>query len=155
LLVPLSLVLVSGGLCMSLFKFIKSRYFWIHLGLMFGVGIILLWLSLKFLDLYTSHGQQIKVPDFKGLSIGDLEKFADDHDLRCIIIDSVFDLSLKKGIVVMQDPAAGTKVKDNRMVYLTVVAQKPERTSMPELLDLTLRQATAMLESYGLKIGNL
>jgi beta-lactam-binding protein with PASTA domain len=117
--------------------------------------IVLLWLSLRFLDIYTHHGQSIVVPDFKGLHQNELDEYAKDNNLKYVIIDSIFDFSLEKGAVVMQDPAAGTKVKRNRKVYLTVVAQKPEQVPVPDLVDLTLRQATAMLESYGLKVGKL
>ncbi len=41
------------------------------------------------------------------------------------------------------------------MVYLTVTSMVPEKTTMPELRDLTLRQAQSMLESAGLKLGRL
>lgn len=140
---------------MGFIKFVRSRYFWIHTGLAFVLSIFLIWFSLKMLDVYSLHGQSIEVPDFAGMQIAELEDYADDHNVRCEIVDSIYDFSLEKGSVVMQDPSAGTKVKDNRKIYLTVVAQKPEQTQMPDLLDLTLRQATAMLETYGLRIGKL
>jgi eukaryotic-like serine/threonine-protein kinase len=140
---------------MGFLKFVKSRYFWIHTGLAIVLSVFLLWFSLKILDIYTLHGQSIDVPDFKNKTLNELEEFADDNDVSYQIIDSIYDFSLVKGSVVMQDPAAGTKVKDNRKVYLTVVAQKAEQVQMPDLLDLTLRQATAMLETYGLRVGKL
>jgi eukaryotic-like serine/threonine-protein kinase len=140
---------------MSLFRFLKSRYFWIHFGLSIVLTIVLLWFSLRILDLYTLHGKTIVVPDFKNIKMDQLEEFADDNNLRYEIIDSIYDFSREKGSVVMQDPVAGTKVKKNRKIYLTVVATKHEQVSVPNLLDLTLRQATAMLETYGLKVGKL
>jgi beta-lactam-binding protein with PASTA domain len=140
---------------MGFFKFFKSKYFWIHTGLAVVLSIFLLWFTLKALDVYTRHGSSIEVPDFNGKSIAELEDYADDYDVRYEIIDSIYDFNLPKGTVVMQDPAAGTKVKDGRKIYLTVVALQPEQVEMPNLLDLTLRQATAMLETYGLKVGKL
>jgi beta-lactam-binding protein with PASTA domain len=41
------------------------------------------------------------------------------------------------------------------MVYLTIVTLIPEKTSMPDLRDLTLRQAQSILETSGLKMGKL
>ena len=41
------------------------------------------------------------------------------------------------------------------MVYLTIVSIIPEKTPMPDLRDLSLRQAQSMLESAGLKPGKL
>jgi beta-lactam-binding protein with PASTA domain len=140
---------------MGFFKFVRSRYFWIHTGLAIVLTIFLMWFTLKALGIYTKHGQSIDVPDFKGKTISELPEYADDYDVTYEIIDSVYDSSLPKGSVIMQDPAAGTKVKDGRRIYLTVVAMKQEMVQMPDLLDLTLRQASAMLETYGLLVGKL
>jgi eukaryotic-like serine/threonine-protein kinase len=117
------------------------------------VTIVLIWVILRLLNFYTRHDSYITVADFKGVTTERLDEFASDNDLEYIINDSLYDNSLQKGTVAMQDPAPGTKVKKNRKVYLTVVSIKPEQVSMPNLVDLTLRQATAMLETYGLKPG--
>lgn len=140
---------------MGFFKFVRSRYFWIHTGLAIVLTIFIMWFTLKALGIYTKHGQSIDVPDFKGKIISELPDYADDYDVTYEIIDSVYDSSLPKGSVIMQDPASGTKVKDGRKVYLTVVAMKQEMVEMPDLLDLTLRQSSAMLETYGLLVGKL
>lgn len=140
---------------MSLFQFIRSKYFWIHTGLAIVLSITLLWLVFKVIGFYTLHGQSIEVPDFKGKSVAELEDYADDYDVTYEIIDSVYDLHLQKGTVILQDPAAGTRVKDDRKIYLTVVAMRAEQVQMPDLKDLTLRQASAMLETYGLLVGKL
>lgn len=140
---------------MGFLRFIKSKYFWIHTGLAIVLSISLLWFILKVINVYTLHGQSIEVPDFSGKHVEELEDYADDYDVTYEVIDSVYDLSLEKGTVIMQDPARGTKVKDDRKIYLTVVAMKAEQVEMPDLKDLTLRQATAMLETYGLRVGKL
>lgn len=140
---------------MSLTKFFRSRYFLLHIGLTIIFFFIIIWLSLKFLEVFTSHGQSIIVTDFQGKHISELDDLADENDLNYEIIDSIYDFSIKKGTVVLQDPAAGTRVKSGRKVYLTVVAQKPEQVPMPDLVDLTLRQASAMLETFGLRVGKL
>lgn len=140
---------------MGFFGFVRTKYFWIHTGLAFVLGIVLLWVTLKILGVYTLHGDSIEVPDFTGKYISELEDYADEYDVTYEIIDSVYDQSLTKGTVILQDPAAGARVKDGRKVYLTVVSQHAEMVSMPELVDLTLRQASAMLETYSLKVGKL
>lgn len=140
---------------MSFITFIKSKHFFKHLGIAVILTIFLIWLSLRLLDLFTMHGKFITVPDFKGVSVEELDNFSDDHDLKYVIIDSVYDLSLKKGTIALQDPAANSKVKKNRTVYLTVVSSTTEKVKMPNLIDLTLRQAIAMLESFGLRAGSL
>lgn len=140
---------------MSFFSFIKSRFFWRHTLIAVVLTIVLIWVSLRLLNIYTRHGSYITVPNLKGLSIASLDDFASENDIEYIINDSLYDYSLTKGTVAMQDPLPGTKVKKDRKVYLTVVALKPEQVNMPNLVDLTMRQAAAMLETYGLKIGSL
>ena len=71
------------------------------------------------------------------------------------VIDSIFDADKPKGSIISQDPFPGAKVKRNRMIYITVTSQIPEKTTMPDLHDLTLRQAQSLLESAGLKLGKL
>ena len=59
---------------------------------------------------------------------------------------------MPKGSVIIQDPVAGSHVKRYRKIYLTTVTVLPEKVLMPDLIDLSLRQATATLETYGLKL---
>jgi len=49
----------------------------------------------------------------------------------------------------------GSKVKQGRHVYLTIVAQTPELVLMPNLKNLSLRQALVTLESNELFVGEL
>ncbi len=140
---------------MSFFSFLRSKVFFRHTMIAVVVTIVIIWLILRMLNIYTRHGQAIAVPNFIGLSLDKIEDFASDNDLEAAIVDSVYEMSLPKGTVAMQDPLPGTKVKKNRKIYLTVVALKPEQVAMPNLVDLTLRQATSMMETYGLKIGSL
>ncbi len=140
---------------MGFIGFIKSRTFWKHTLIAIILTIVLLWVSLRLLNVYTRHGSSVTVPDFKGISIGALEDFASDYDVEYIINDSLYDYSMPKGTVVLQDPKPGTRVKKNRVIYLTVVALRPEQVAMPNLVDLTMRQAASMLETFGLKAGSL
>jgi eukaryotic-like serine/threonine-protein kinase len=140
---------------MSFLGFLKSKIFFKNTMIAILITIVLIWVILRLISFYTRHGSYIIVADFKGVPIGQIDAFASDNDLEYIINDSLYDYSLPKGTVAMQDPAPGTKVKKNRKVYLTVVAIKPEQVAMPNLVDLTMRQAAAMLETYGLKLGDL
>ncbi|MDD5696171.1 MAG: PASTA domain-containing protein, partial [Bacteroidales bacterium] len=54
-----------------------------------------------------------------------------------------------------QDPPPDSPVKKGRNIYLTTVAILPEKTEMPDLRDLSLRQAVSLLETYGLRSGRL
>lgn len=140
---------------MSLVKFIKSKTFLKHFALSVLATILIAWLASMLLGFFTNHGQEIAVPDFTGIPVEQLEEYVDEYDLDYQITDSIYDVNAKKGTVISQDPYANAKVKSGRIVYLTVVAKRPEQVTVPELKDLTLRQAISMLETYGLKVGKL
>ncbi len=110
---------------------------------------------LKSLDIYTQHGKVYLVPDFYGKTVGQLIDNHYDEYFDLIIIDSVYDKRNEKGAILMQNPKAGSKVKQGRHIYLTVVAQQPEKTIMPNLKNLSLRQAIVTLEMNKLKVGHL
>ncbi len=112
-------------------------------------------LTYKYLDSYTHHGESISVPDLRGLKRDRLESFISDKHLRYAIVDSIFELDKPSGIVVDQDPAPDSKVKEDRTIYLTVNAGLPPKIKMPDLIDVSYRQAEAILLTFGLKVGSL
>lgn len=142
---------------MSLKKFIFSKTFLIHFSLSIAVTVVLIILTMLFLNIYTRHGSFIKAPNVTGMTIANMEKTILENDLEFVIIDSIYPShkSHIRGTVIDQEPKPNSKVKTGRKIYITVVAMMAEKVKMPELKDLTLRQATSILESYGLKVGKL
>lgn len=118
--------------------------------LIFGTAVIM-----QLLKIYTRHNHDLTVPDFAGLTLSDALEVAHQKDLRIEVFDSVFLSDFERGTVVEQHPRAGFRVKKNRKVFLTMNANNPEKVAMPNLVDLTIRQATAKLESFGLKVGHI
>lgn len=136
----------------KILSFLKSRIFLINLGIAIVVVPLFFWLIFLWLGSYTGHDDFVAVPDFKDLKIRQLDDFVKDKNIAYEIIDSIWDPKLQKGIVIRQDPDAGDSVKEERKVYLYVSAVNPPTISMPKLEDLSTRQATAVCESYGLRV---
>ena len=60
---------------------------------------------------------------------------------------------MKRGQIVDQNPAAGTFVKEERIVYLTINSASVPTMKMPDIANnSSLRQATAKLSSYGFRL---
>jgi len=135
--------------------FLKSKYFLKHLLLSIAVLVILMWIIFKLIGNYTLHGETVTVPDLKGMTIEQVNEAIETQDLRYQIVDSIYDAKQKKGAVVDQSPSANMQVKENRTIYLTLNAHLPPQVKMPNLIDVSLRQATAMLQTYGLEVGKL
>ncbi len=115
------------------------------LGLFFG--------SLRWLDDYTNHGEEIIVPDLHGLNEEESGKMLADKKLLYEIIDSIFVKGEKAGAVMEQTPEAGARVKEDRKIYLIINARSPRQVVLPDLRDVSLRQAEAIITSVGLKVG--
>ena len=140
---------------MDFFRFLFSKKFLKHLLGMIVIVSVLVWIALFVLKIYTRHGQYYIVPDYTGQKIDDVITGKEASIFNFVVIDSVFDPNSAKGTVIRQDPYPDSKVKENRKIYLTIVSSIPEKTSMPDLKFLTLRQAINTLESCGLKTGKI
>jgi beta-lactam-binding protein with PASTA domain len=140
---------------MSLKNFLKSKVFLKNLGLAVIIMVGLVMILLIWLNFYTRHGQARPVPDFYGLTMEQTAKLARKNRLRYQVIDSVYTSLVPRGCVAEQSPKPGFKVKKWRNVVLTINAYKPEMVAMPNLVDLPIRQAIALISGNGLEMGEL
>lgn len=140
---------------MSLKKFLLSKIFLKNLGLVAIISVGLVMILLLWLNFYTRHGQARPVPDFYGLTIEQTAKLAKKNRLRYQVIDSVYTSLVPRGCIAEQNPKPGFKVKKWRNVVLTINAYNPEMVAMPNLVDLPIRQAIALIASSGLEMGEL
>lgn len=140
---------------MSFKKFITSKLFFKHLGYALALGSGILLMALLSLNIYTRHGQAKKVPDFYGLTLEEANSLARKNKVNYVVVDSVYTDLVEKGTVTEQNPKAGFKVKKGRNISLIVNAVRPEMVAIPDLVNLPLRQAVAILESNGLSVGEL
>jgi beta-lactam-binding protein with PASTA domain len=140
---------------MGFLGFLAKKKFYYSLGLSVLITLILVLVSFRIIKSYTNHGEALKLPDFQGLTLEQLEENKYTAVFDFIVTDSVFSSDAKPGSIIKQNPSPDSKVKRGRNVYITVVAMTPEMTLMPDLKDLTVRQAVSSLKSSGLKIGKL
>ncbi len=82
---------------------------------------------------YTNHGESIEVPELAGVSYYEAKKKARRHDLSVDIADSIYQVDKPAGLVVSQEPKAGSRVKENRTIYLTVTKNNPDLLKLPSL----------------------
>ncbi len=139
---------------MGKLSFLKQKKFYINLLVIIVLIFIILWLTIKMLGLYTRHGKVYRLPDFTGMTTEQVEhEYGKDYHF--ILIDSVYTRTQAPGSIVQQDPLPDSKVKHGRNIYYIIVAKAPEKTAMPNLNNLSLRQALVLLESNGLLVDEL
>ncbi|WP_455639209.1 PASTA domain-containing protein [Parabacteroides sp.] len=129
-------------------KLIKNPYV-LNLLLAVVIACGLIYGTLKWLDAYTRHNEAVVVPDVKGLKIEEAAEFFKNNNLRYSVIDSVFSKEVDPGAIVELVPSAGSKVKEGRIVFITVNALTSQMAKIPEVEDLSFRQAYALLRARG------
>lgn len=131
-----------------LVKLIKNPFF-INILLMFAVLVLVIFGTLNWLDKYTRHNEVVVVPDVKGLTMEDAASFFENNGLRYNIIDSVFSKDVAPGTIVELKPIAGAKVKEGRIVFITLNALSSQMETIPDVEDMSFRQAYALLRARG------
>ena len=139
---------------MGHFEFLKQKKFYIHLLIIILLFFILMWIAFRSLDGYTRHDKVYNMPNLIGQNYFEMQEEY-DRDFNFILIDSVYPKGEEPGSIIQQDPLPDSKVKKDRNVYCIIVAVMPEKTEMPNLKNLSLRQAIGTLESNGLEIDKL
>lgn len=107
------------------------------------------------LSLLTNHNKEIEVPDFTTLTVEESASIAEAAGIRVEVTDSVYVRRMERGAVFSQNPVAGSRVKKNRLIRLTINALHAKQVSMPNLVGFSMRQAKAELSSKGLNLGKL
>jgi eukaryotic-like serine/threonine-protein kinase len=138
---------------MNFIQFITTRQFLKQLAYSILLFIVIVWVTLTLVKLYTRHNQVAITPKYVGLMMDQVNSLESSKDFDLVIVDSIYDYTKRPGSVISQDPLPETKVKPGRSIYLSLVSYVPEQVNMPALLDLSLRRAKALLQTYGLKLG--
>ncbi len=119
------------------------------------IFIALAWIALILIDVYTRHGESVTVPDLQGLYIEEAQSLLERNNLIAEIIDSVYVKDKPLGTIVEQVPAASSSVKKYRSIFLIMNQRLVKTIPLPELDDVSLRQADALLKSLGIKVGGV
>lgn len=125
-----------------------------HLLYMLGVSVVIVVLAFLLIKVIARQGKEYELPDIYGESLQELESHNPLH-FKYVVIDSVYHADKEGGLVVQQDPKAGTMVKTHRKIYVTVTTYAPADVVLPELSNMTVRSAVSALEAAGLRCGKL
>jgi beta-lactam-binding protein with PASTA domain len=134
-------------------RFLKTIGF--HFLLMVLFLYFAAWLAAFFLSGYTRHGQYLTLPDLKGLTLESAETLLKQKNLRYVITDTVFVEGMPKSGIVEQNPIPNSKVKEGRIVYLSVNSSTSAMVIMPNLINSSLRFAETVIAGSGLKLGEI
>ena len=140
---------------MSWKQFIFSFSFVKQMALAFLIVCATLFLFMYWISFSTNHGEEITVPNLSKLTLDEAEDKLDELDLDYELLDTVdYNPNFPKLSVVQQDPKAGSKVKEGRVIYVKINAQEYAKVRLPDLIQKTYRQAVPTLSALGLTVGD-
>ena len=141
---------------MSIVRFLFSKVFLRHLLLAAVLILVLAFAALYWLDYTTNHDQKIEVPNIAKMSLEEAETTLSELDLRLEILDSAnYNPDYPKFSVIDQIPEAGSDVKENRKIYITLNPSGYRKVVIPPLVGSTRRQAEPTLRGLGFEIGDI
>ena len=136
-------------------SFLKTSSFWKNFMITIVLSVLLFYLVIKLMALSTNQGEYIKIPNLLDQKVSSVPQIINDLQISYEIIDSVYNPKQEPGLVIKQEPEPGEFIKANRKIYLYITTLTPPKIKMPKLVDRSLRQATFMIESYGLRLGKV
>lgn len=137
-------------------NFLRSRVFLINLGLALAALLLLSMLVLQWLKSSTNHGEFIEVPDLARLSVSEMREAIESANLRYEVVDSAdYNPEYPRFSIIEQNPRAGNKVKENRKIYVTVNPSGYKKVTVPNIIQVTQRNAASMLLAVGLEVDRV
>lgn len=105
------------------------------------------------LDYYTHHGEGIVVPDLKGMGYDKACRLLAERGLDIVVSDSGYSKQYPANSVLAQTPAFGQKVKQGRVVYVTINSPHSPTFAVPDIVDnSSVREAEARLQAMGFRL---
>ena len=100
--------------------------------------------------------EKIKVPNVVGKELSVAEITIPNEGFEIGNVDKTYDDKYKEGLIISQEPRAGTRVAKNSKIDLMVSkGPTPDKIPMPDLKGLTLDEAQKQIEDSKLVLGEV
>lgn len=139
----------------SFFDKSDAKFIGINLILAVLVGVGILVGLIAWLRTYTQHGVEVEVNDVRGMVLAEAEPLLAAEGLVLVVIDSTYSEKVPFGTIVEQDPKPFSHAKHGRAVYVTINATTKRQVTMPNLQDMSYRQAETTLRGMGLEVDTV
>jgi serine/threonine-protein kinase len=132
-------------------RYIADRDLVFALALAFAVAVGV-WFSRAIEDFFAPSGATILVPSLIGQTENDALGLGDTLHLKMVVVSRSISEQFPRDVVMAQQPAPGTRVREGRQVSL-IVSQGVNIYTMPDLRFASLRDAGLSLSRLRLNLG--
>lgn len=131
----------------------SKRFYFITGGIISALILIGLLFDYIIMPEYTNFNEGVTVPDVTKVSLEEAEKTLGQYGLRHEVLERRSNTAYPANYIIDQDPTALQIVKPDRKIYLTVNTEVEPTAVVPEVVDLSLRNARIQIENYGFTVG--
>lgn len=136
---------------------LKSFFNWkvlLNIVLAGGIFVGLIYLTFRWLEQHTNHGEEIPVPNIMNMPVQEAIKVLEDAGLEYEVDSGEFQPKYKPLQVLQIWPSAGSRVKAHRAIQIRVNPKTWAKVTIPDILDRYKGLAFRQLEQVGLKVGD-
>lgn len=135
---------------------VTNKNLYLGIGILALAGALFLFLlDAVIMPAYTNYDEGVTVPDVSRVSLSEAQERLSSFGLRYEVSDRRSNAAYPADYVIDQTPSAAEIVKPNRKVYLTVNTVANPTVKVPNVVNLSLRNAKIQLENYGLRVGTI
>ena len=136
--------------------FVSSKIFLFNFGKMMGILAGLLFLTFWGMKCFSRHGDSMQVGKYIDKNVKEVIRDAEDKGFEIIITDSLYKEGFPADLVLDQNPAPNSYVKEGRTIYLKITKAAGDLVELPDIgkgdeITFYLRN----LELLGVKAGKI
>lgn len=140
----------------NLKNLLTSKKFYATVSALIAAGaLFLLLLDFVLMPAYTNYDEGVTVPNVTKLALTEADSLLISYGLRFEVSERRSNSAYPADYVIDQTPSASEIVKPNRKIYLTVNTVSTPKVDVPEVVNLSLRNAKIQLQNYGLVVGTV
>lgn len=133
-----------------------NKKFYLGIGSIALLGaLFLILLDFVVMPAYTNYDEGVTVPDVSQVSLEEAQQRLTSYGLRYEVANRRSNSAYPADYVIDQTPAAAKLVKPGRKIYLTVNTAANPTVEVPEVVNLSKRNAEIQLKNSGLQIGTI
>lgn len=118
-------------------------------------GFLALILSLSVVGIFykikNNKTDIIETPNFVGITFEEAENIAKEYKIQVVKYDEELNSNYEAGKISKQIPEAGTKIKENDEIKLTIVKEEEALVKVPDFADRDIDDVKKEIEELGLE----
>lgn len=140
----------------EIYYFISSKIFLTDFAKMLGMIALALFMIFWLMTCFTRHGESLKVGNYVGKNMKQVEDLIDDDGFEYVVTDSIFRENFPPDMVLEQNPAPSSYVKTGRTIYLKITKAAGDLVLLPDLAGRDdLVSYTEALKTIGIRVGRI